>query len=183
MFYLALGILILTEGASLYWKRRSFIFKYIFIGGVILIFGFLFYQSWLQYQVWSQNELSKFFLPPYQSITYFLSYSFTQFFKNHLISLAVALLFLAAAFLLNKKFQERFFEKEEPYLGALAIFLVGHPWWMYYIIVMLVLGLLGSIFLFLKAKSQKLKANYRFPFYHFWLPVALLVLIIGEILI
>jgi len=189
MFYFSLGILILTEGASLYRKRRSFVFKYIFIGGVILIFGFLFYQSWLQYRVWSQNELSKFLLPPYQSIAYFLGYSFTRFFKNYLISLVVALLFLSAAVFLNKKFQERFFEKEELYLGALAIFLVGHPFWMFYFLAVMTVGVLGSLFLKVTSyhayrQAGKLQVtSRRFPFYRFWLPLAILVLIIGKVLI
>lgn len=191
MFYFSLGILILTEGTSLFRRRRSFVFKYIFVGGIILIFGLLFYQSLMQYRVWSQNELSKFLLPPYQSVTYFLGYSFTHFFKNHLISLAAALLFLAAAFLLNKKFQERFFKKEELYLGALAIFLVVHPWWLYYIITILIIGVFGTLFLRIinlrtsdvingTSDVQRLK---RFPFYHFWIPAAIILIIIKIFLV
>lgn len=177
MFYLALGILILTEGASLYWKRRSFVFKYIFLGGVILIFGFLFYQSYQQYQVWSGNEIFKFLLPSYQPINYFFFYCFTNFFEKQLIALGAAFLFLAAAFLLNKKFQERFFEKEEPYLGALAIFLVGHPWWMYYFIVVCLIGVVGTFYLKIR-RSEK-----RFPFYHFWLPVAIILMVVKIFLV
>jgi GxxExxY protein len=150
MFYLALGILILTWGGALRPRsERSFVFKYIFIGGIILIFGFLFYQSWQLYQVWW-----KFLLPPYQPIRYFFFYCFTNFFEKQLIALGAALLFLAAAFLLNKKFQERFFEKEEPYLGALAIFLVGHPWWIYYIIVIGLIGVIGTLYLKIKQFKQ-----------------------------
>ena len=176
MFYFSLGILILTVGASPRGWGRSSVFKYIFIGGIILIFSLLFFQSGQQYRAWSQNEVSKFLLPPYQSIAYFLGYSFTHFFKNYLISLVIALLFLSAAVFLNKKFQERFFEKEEPYLGALAIFLVGHPLWIYYVIAICGIGFLGTLIF-------QLKWRERFPFYRFWLPLAILVLIIGKILI
>ena len=179
MFYFSLGILILTEGAFLYWQRRSFRFQvsgFMFHVSWIVIFGLLFFQSWQQYQVWSQNELSKFLLPPYQPIAYFLGYSFTHFFKNYLISLVIALLFLSAAVFLNKKFPEKFFEKEEPYLGAIAIFLVGHPLWIYYLIAILIIGLFGTLFFQFKWRA-------RFPFYHFWLPLAISVLIIGKVLI
>ena len=225
MFYFSLGILILVLGLQIIRRfgglfgsiLRRFdllklksgniweveppqvkVFKYIFIISIFIVFAAVFYQSFEQYRVWSQNELSKFLLPPYQSIAYFLGYSFTHFFKNYLISLVIALLFLSAAVFLNKKSQERFFEKEEPYLGALAIFLVGHPLWIYYLIAIFTVGLLGTLILhtksiFGRSDFPKINRQYqevrppdiekRFPFYHFWLPLAILVLIIGKILI
>lgn len=142
-----------------------------------MIFGFLFYQSWQQYQVWSGNEISKFLLPPHHSINYFFFYIFTNFFQKQLIAFGAAFLFLAAAFLLNKKFQERFFEKEEPYLGALAIFLVGHPWWIYYFIVIGLIGVIGTLYLKIR-HSEK-----RFPFYNFWTPIAIVLIVIKIFLI
>lgn len=42
-----------------------------------------------------------------------------------------ALLLLVLADRLNIKFKKRFFEDEEPYLGALAVFILGNPNWNY----------------------------------------------------
>ncbi len=184
MFYfLLLGILILAEGASFWAKGRSSAFlKRLFIGVVILVFGLLFYKSCQQYQIWRENDISKYILPPYQSIVYFLKYSFTHFFENYLISLMAGLLFLWLANLLNNRCQKRFFEEGEIYLGALAIFVMGHPLWMFYFLAVMSIGVLGS--LFLQASSAKRQApSCRFPFYHFWIPVAIIIMIIGKILI
>lgn len=105
-----------------------------------------------------------------------------HFFVSYLISLAAGLLFLWLANLLNNRYQKRFFEEEEPYLGALALFVLGHPFWIFYFLAVMAIGVLGS--LFLKVASYKLQAaNCRFPFYYFWLPVAIVVVIIGKILV
>ena len=147
-----------------------------------MIFSLLSYKSYQQYQIWQENDVSKYFLPPYQSVVYFIKYSFIHFFQKHLISLGAGLLFLGLANLLNNRFQKRFFEEEEPYLGALGLFTVGHPLWIFYFIAVMAIGVLGS--LFLKVSSSKLQAlSRRFPFYYFWLPVAIIVMIIGKILI
>ncbi len=139
MFCFVVLILIIVCGASLlagrsFWfeNNKLKLFKSIFIFSLISIFVLNFYQSWQQYQTWSQNELSKHLLPPYQSINYFLFYITTRFFAPYLISLFAALLFFFSAKTINKKYEERFFYPEELWLAALAIFLVGHPAWLFY---------------------------------------------------
>jgi hypothetical protein len=188
MIYFSLGILILTEGASLYWRRSfgnsSILKKFdlkkltlaIFIFSIFLIFFLLFCQSYQQFQVWSQNEVSKFLLPPHRSITYFIFYIGTRSFAPYLISLVVAFLFLFSAKILNKKYQEQFFYPEEPYFGALAIFLTGHPGWIFYAIFIIFIYLLIHILLSLAAYRLSL----RLSLYYLWLPVAIFVIIIQD---
>lgn len=101
--------------------------KRLFVLSVFSICAFLFYFSFRQYSVWSGNDLSKYLLPPYRGIGYFAFYALSRFFASYLISFAAAILFLFSSRFLNKKFQERFFEPEEPYSGALAVFLTGWP--------------------------------------------------------
>lgn len=149
-----------------------------FIISIFAVIFWGFYESFLQYQIWSGDALSKFLIPPHQSIVYFLKYSFIHFFENYLISLGAGLLFLLGAIALNNRFQKRFFEEEEPYFGALAIFLVGQPLWMIYFIIVMAIGVLGSLFLILKAKAVGSETFHRFPFYYLWLPVAITILIV-----
>jgi len=183
-FYISLTILIIVLGASLY-KGRSFAIsdkiktlRIFFIISISVVIFWGFYESFLQYQIWSGDVLSKFLLPPHQSIGYFLKYSFIHFFWGNLISLGAGLLFLLGATKLNNRFQKRFFEEEEPYLGALAMFLLGQPFWMIYFIAVTAIGVLGSLFLIFKAKVVGSETFHRFPFYYLWLPVAIIVLII-----
>ena len=193
-FYLSLTILILTFGASLFW-RRSFdnlritnlvrIYEYIFLIVIVLIFILLFYQSWQQYQFWSQNEVSQYLLPPHQSINYFIFYAIARFFAPYLISLAVAILFLFSAKALNKKYQERFFKPEEPYFGALAIFLVSHPGWLFYSALLIIIYLITHIVALARNYADsnadrrgKETLSYRISMYYLWIPAAIFVIII-----
>ena len=183
LFYFSLVILILTIGASLFW-RRSFgnlritnlvrIYEYIFLIVIVLIFILLFYQSWQQYQFWSQNEVSQYLLPPHQSINYFIFYVLARFFAPYLISLAVAVLFLFSAKALNKKYDERFFEPEEPYFGALAIFLSAHPGWLFYVVFIISAYLLIHFYSLLITHYSL----QRISLYYLWIPTAIFVIII-----
>lgn len=96
---------------------------------VILIVFHILYAAFLsagQYYIWSGDEFSKLFLPPHQSIKYFLFYSWTHFWFNATLSFSVALLFYLFLKLL-KKYKERFFEKGEIELGTLCILIAGWP--------------------------------------------------------
>ena len=186
---LILTILIVFLGASRL-AGRSFavnqritnptrIYKYFFLVAISLIFSFFVFQSFQQYWVWAGNELSKNLLPPYQSANYFIFYVFTRFFAPYLISLAAALVFLFLTKILNKKYGERFFEPEEFYLGASAIFLSGHPGWLFYVVFLLAIYVL--IQLFSTAKSSILNSKFspvRVSLYWLWIPTAIFVILI-----
>ena len=159
-------------------RDKTKIARRFFVISIFVVFFWGFYESFLQYRIWSGVVLSKFLLPPYQSIFYFLKYSFIHFFEDHLISLGAGLLFLLGATALNNRFQKRFFEEEEPYLGALAMFLMGQPFWMIYFVIVMAIGVLGTLFLIFKAKMVGSATIHRFPLYYFWIPVAIIVLII-----
>jgi hypothetical protein len=171
----SLVILAVLWGASLFLKRRSSvnllkIYKYVFIGMIILVFIFSLWQTRSQFFLWLNNSPSSFLLPPYNSINYFLFYSFYNFFIEPLIALIVALIFIWVANFFNKKFGERFFEKEEPYFGAIGIFLTGYPIFLLYIVAILISILIGAIV-----------TRKRFSAYYLWLPVAIFVIIINMI--
>src|SRR3989344_3701721 len=167
----SLFVLIVVLGAQI--LRRPFLAKYIFLFSISVVFAALFYRSYLQYQVWSQNGISKFLLPPHQSANYFIFYVITRFFASYLISLAAAILFFIAASILNKKYRERFFYPEEFWLGALSLFLVGHPGLIFYFIFLVLAYLSIQFFFFL---------IFRFPFfrvslYYLWTPIAIFVIL------
>ncbi len=163
-------------GASRFWSGRSLWFKYIFIFSIIAIFASSFYFSYQQYQIWLKNDISKHLLPPYTGINYFIFYAFTRFFAPYLMSLAVAILFLFSAKILNKKYEERFFEPEEYYLGALAMFLSNHPGWLFYLVFLIFVYLLIHLYsLFIVHNS-----SFRISPYYLWIPTAIFVIIINS---
>lgn len=183
IFYFSLSFLIFAFGAQIILRSfsngaiadysRKF-YKYIFFFSILLVFSFLFYDSWQQYNVWLNNEISRFFLPPYTGIGYFLFYVGVRFFGPYSASLILAFLFFVVAKYLNKKYQERFFYKEEFYVGALAIFLIGYPLAIFYLIGVISIFLLAQFVFASLSKnfSQRLSSRY------LWLPIAIFVIII-----
>lgn len=145
------------------------------VTAAVAVFGLALYLSWQQYLVWKSNDLSKLFLPPYQNWDYFVFYARTRFFNPYFLSLFIGLVFLWAAKIFNKKYQERFFEPIEPYLLATSIFLIGHPGWIFYLIILLIISLISSLVISYWSLSQR-----RLPLYYLWLPVAISTILISK---
>lgn len=186
--WIAFFVLIVILGAQL--KLRSFAVKHIrrvFYFSVVLTLGIVLYWSYFQYQLWRDNLLSKFFLPPHQSINYFLGYVGARFFGPWLIAVGAAMLSLAAAYYLNKRFGGRFFEDEEPFLFALGVLLVGYPGFLFYIPLLFVFYLLFQLSVNLRLLLQKRKdgkiprqsaSSPRVSAYWLWLGTAILAILI-----
>jgi len=161
---------------------RFFLEKHIrsiFYGSITLIFTIGVYESVQLYIGWAYNEFGKYYLPPFQSLDYYFISIFPDYFAPYIFSLIIALAFLYVSKRYNKKFDNKFFEKEEIYLGAISIFLVAHPGWVLYLFVFF-----GSYFVF-QIVSQflpKLRGQ-RLPLYHFWVPSAIFVILITEYLL
>ena len=88
MIVLSLAFLIVAMGASFQFRseRRSLvftgvqkIFKYIFWIAVILVFIFLSYQVRQLFLLWQSSAPTSYLIPPYQNISYFLTYAFYIF--------------------------------------------------------------------------------------------------------
>lgn len=122
---------------------------YILIGST-LFFSLLL--SGLQYLVWQQGAFSIFFLPPYQSITYFLRYSLFHFFAANILVLFFSLAFYLVLRLV-KKYRSSSISGEELGLILLAGLLVSWPNLVLFIPLFL---LLAIIFLVLKKKHLNL---------------------------
>ncbi|NCN53080.1 hypothetical protein GW950_01290 [Candidatus Wolfebacteria bacterium] len=141
----------------------------------LIIFGVAAYYSYQQYLIWSSSQFSQLFLPPYQDLDYFISYTRTRFFNPYILSLIFSFLFLLSTKTLNNKFGERFFENSEIILFSLALFLVGHPGWLLYLIIILFTVTLFSTFHFWKKGHSD-----RLSLYWFWLPVGIFTILISK---
>jgi len=148
-------------------------------GGRLLLFsalvlaGALLYLTGRQFLIWQQGEITQFLLPPHQSISYFVYYSFTRFWRPYLVSGAVGLVALGLAVYFNKKYDQRFFYQDEPYYLALGLFLTGHPGWILYLALLLAIYLLVASGYTLVARKMP-----RISFYYFWLPLAVVTILL-----
>lgn len=191
-FYLSLIILILSLGTLWFMPRRFLgaddlknIYVKIFIFSAFLIFSLCFYYSYQQYVIWENAAPSKYFLPPYADVNYFLQYVGFRIFGPYLISLTFAFMLLFSMKVLNKKYEEKFFYPEEPYAAGLAIFLTGHPGWLFYFIGLVLAYLLIHIFSFFYDKiiARSGSGEIRISLRHWWIPMAIVAIIISRWLI
>lgn len=175
-FYAILAILCFSLGLQIF--KRDFlakIIKKIFVSSAGLIFAFAAYISYEQFQVFKQGPLGLIILTK-EGFLWFLKYARFHIWNEYLISFLGALIILTTFRYFNKKYSERFFEPEEPYFGALAIFLAGYPGWLFYIVGLLSAYLFTHLYsLFIIHNSQK-----RISLYYLWLPTAVFVILISK---
>ncbi len=168
-------ILFILWGAQL--KKRSFLsrhIKAIFWSSIsISLLSPFYYPNLLFLTGINSPAPARYFYPPYQSVSYFILRINHLYWIPAFLSIAIALLVLLSIFLLRADLREKFFFREEPYIIALGIALVGHPLWILYIGLTLILYLLFASFRGMKTRSS---------FYAFWLPSAIIISFLSPIL-
>jgi len=161
-------------GASLVRKGRSLLAKYhwqVFFVSALVLFSYATYEGLRLYKATYEHPIGKFF-----DIEYFLIFRVgVRIFAPYLISFLIALLFMWVATRYNKKYDERFFEKEEIQLGGLSMLLVGHPGWIIYFPLVILTYLLIHILYQLIGRRDE-----RIPLYHLWVPIGIFVILISK---
>ncbi len=170
----------------LFLKKRyppAFLLRKIFFSLVIfLLFSALFF-SFLNAYYWNKKPITQKLLPPFTPISYVIRYSFQYYWWEVLMTILVSGIVLYAMRTLNKKFHYIFFYQEEPYLAAIGILLTGWPNCLFFFFAVICLALILHLVILIKHLLSHRKLNYfRLSFLNFWLPAALLTIIISGIL-
>ncbi len=87
-----------------------------------IIFGFIL--IYLQFKVWKSSDISKYLLPPFYDISYFLEYSLFRFFRNfyfRLFGFLAAVLWIKLIIFILKR--DPFYEEEKILIPLLTLFL------------------------------------------------------------
>jgi len=176
--YVSLAILLVIWMASLLKLIPKGRFP--FLAAFLLLAAALFWASRQQFLLWQNNEISKFLIPPYAPINYFVYYTFTRLWLPYLVSGVAGLVGLWVAVFFNRKYGGRFFYDEEPYYPALGLFLTDHPGWILYLILSLAVYLVLVIACPPKPREAGRRWGYwilkketqRVSFYYLWLPLA-----------
>lgn len=155
--------------SSVYTVRMARWMLFISVGAVVTI---LCYFSRQQFLAWHGSEYSRYLLPPYQPMSYFLAYIGRHFWAPHIISFVVAVVAYAALCGANRLRGGMLFEREEIIFIAAAIFLSGHPGYVAYII------LVGAAYAVISlARLAIFRRDERVSFYRLWLPCAAIIMI------
>lgn len=107
-------------------QRRMRCYMTLAVTAIVFRFIMAGIKTGLQYYAWTLSDVSRFMLPPHQSIGVLLRYSWTHFWLNALISIGAALLFFIILRML-RSYNPRFFETGEVELGFLMALVVGWP--------------------------------------------------------
>jgi hypothetical protein len=150
-----------------------------FVLCLISILFFVLWSTFLSYQqyiLWSNHPVSKYLLPPYQKIDYFLNYVYFHYWRDFYYRLLGILLILIFMKFLNFIFDRDIFYEDEkiliPYFSLFYFF----PYNMFFIF-------LGFLVLLLNILIKKeLSQSKRFSFKNYWLYLAYLVFILQPIL-
>ncbi len=109
--------------------------------------------SLLQYYIWSHDAFSKFLLPPYQSIKYFLFYAGYHFWLSTLIAFFLAFAFWLSLFIASL-FRKNLFVDGELKLALLASMIVGWPDFIAFLPLIFALAVIYSLLNFFWLKKE-----------------------------
>jgi len=177
----ALGLIILA-GFLLYWvlKKRlpkeKFLKLIVYIFSSVIVFQSIF-STILNWWLWSQQGITQRLLPPHSPISYILKYSWQHYWFESIVTIITAILVFFGIYFLNKKFEKNLFYNEEKYLAVLGILATGWPNCLVFLCLVLFLGVIWHLIsLFLLKRSERLTLLY------FWIPSALLILLLNDII-
>ncbi len=169
-WWVSAGILGAATAIGLFWRTlMPRLASRFFLYSAGAAFAYLMYLGFLQFKAFQSSFLGL-TLGTRSGFSWFLGYVSLHFWNEYLFSLAAAILFALVAGYFNKKYHERFFEREELYLIALGILLTGYPGFIFYIPFVLLASIIVSAFF--------VRRGERLPLYHFWMPVAFLSVLV-----
>jgi len=177
----ALGLIILA-GLLLYWVLKKRLLKEKFLKLILYIFSSVIicqsiFSTILNWWIWSQQLITQRLLLPHTSIIYILKYSWQHYWFESVVTIFTAIIVFLGIYFLNKKFEKNLFYNEEKYLAALGILAVGWPDCLIFLCLVLFLGVVLHLISFLFNKGRS-----RLPLLYFWIPCALLILLLSDII-
>lgn len=157
-------------------SRNKFNFTFISILILSLFFIQAIILSYLQYLTFINNSLSKYLLPPYQSLNYFLSYVFYHYFKDLYFRILGSLINLILVIVLNFLFKKTLFYDEEHKLIFISSLLISYP----FNILLVPIGLI--IILIIHIKNLFFSKNLIFSkisIKNYWLFICFFIIILN----
>ncbi len=158
-------------------KIKIYFFTFLLLTVVFLLWSL--YLSFQQYFLWKNHPLSKFLLPPYQKINYYLNYAYFHFWRDFVYRLLGSFfIFLWLKFLEFIFQREVFYDEEKILLPLLGLFFF-FPYNLLFVFLGFFMLLLVIIMNFVKKGVSKEK---RFSFKIYWLFLAWLIFILEPLI-
>ncbi len=155
-------------------KKKALFLIFILVLVIFTLWSILL--TFFQYQLWHQNSISRYLLPPYQKIDYFLNYAYFHFWRDFLYRLGGSFFIFLFLNFLNFVFKRDIFYEEEKVLIPLLALFYFFPYNLFLISLgffMLLLIIMINFF------RKKIHPQERFSFKNYWLILAWLVFLSG----
>ena len=145
-FYLPLSILIiiLFYHITLKNNNENKLIRYGILLTITIILLISVYSTILTYFIWKQDPISKFLLPPHDSL-YFYQYSYFHYWRSCVIIFIISATWTLFLFSLYRYSKGRIIDKNEIYLGLFTALSVGFPLFIPYIFILFTFFLLHQI--------------------------------------
>lgn len=159
-------------------EKKVKIYLYLFFGIIFFYLGYSLLLIFLQYQVWKNHPLSRYLLPPYQEIYYFLSYSFFHYLRDFYFRLVGTLVSIGIFFFISFILKRDPFYEEEKILVLLLSLFFSFP----YNFLFIILGFF-VLLLIIMLKIVLNKGSF-FEYYslkNYWLFLALIFFLLQPI--
>lgn len=152
-------------------KIKNRIYLILFILTILIFILWSLFLSVKQYYIWKNNIFSKYLLPPYQNITYYLNYSYFHFWRDfifRLLGIFVVIIFMKTLSFLLKR--DIFYDDEKILVPYFSLF-IFFP----YNIMFLFLGFFVLELVIIFNMIFKFKDNRYYSFRDFWIFLAWIV--------
>jgi len=152
-------------------SKKNRIYLFLFYLTIITFIGWSLFLSYAQYLIWENHPFSKYLLPPYQEIDYYLGYAYFHFWMDFVFRLIGVLIIILLMNFLNFIFHRDIFYEDEKILVPYFSLFFRFP----YNALFLVIGFF-VLFLIIIIKSFKIEVqDRRFSFRNYWHYLALLL--------
>lgn len=173
-----LALIFILNFSKLSEEKKIKIYKFTFLLILIIYLSYSFYLTKLQYQIWKAHPLSKFLLPPYQDISYFLSYSLFHYFRDLYFRILGSLFVILLLFFINFTLKRDVFYDEEKILLPLLSLFFFFPYNFLFIILGFFMLLL---IIMLKVLLNKKHISQYHSFKNYWLVLVLILYLLQPI--
>jgi hypothetical protein len=142
----------------------------------LTIFFFIFWSLFLslaQYLIWKNHQFSKYLLPPYQKIDYYLSYAYFHFWRDFIYRLIGVLIIMLLMNFLNFVFRRDIFYDDEKILVPYLSLFFRFPYNSFFLLI----GFF-ALFLIILIFNFPSITSYRYSFRQYWLYLALILFLL-----
>jgi heme A synthase len=154
-------------------EKKNKIYLVLFALTILIFILWSLFLSLAQYTIWKNGFLTKYLLPPYQKINYFLNYAYFHFWRDFIFRLIGVLIIVILMYLLNFIFSRDIFYDDEKILVPYFSLFFRFP----YNALFLLIGFFVLFIIILIFHFTSLNSN-RYSFRKYWLYLALILFIL-----